>query len=654
MGKTKSTRITCPPASDPGLIGNYRREDHAYCDEAKLVAEFLAEGISGIMIDVGAHHGSALAPFLDRGWRVYAFEPDPDNRKRLLARYGHNPLLSVDSRAVSDKADQSVAFYSSSESTGISTLTPFRDTHQKVCQVCTTRLLDFCRDNEIKHVDFLKTDTEGYDFMVLKGFPWETVRPSAIQCEFEDRKTLPLGYNFHDMARFLMDKGYTVFVSEWHPVIRYGIRHDWRRLVPYPCQLVSPDAWGNLIAFKNPPTETELAAIARRLVLVAGKTAAQREQAASAEETPTAMDPRSQQSRGWFIMRRLAAVRALFIRGNQLLYRVGRFYLGWPGMVAVSALAMYGLALKETPYGWALAAGGALLILFLIGSKIASVVLHLDKLHESTQQVRQELKSIAKLYDEFIRKANNLNAALYQCFSRQLRAEDLDRLTTFWLPALGLDRNLDRRALGYLAHRICLAEDTCSGRLAASVQAGLLRVLVARSVPNDDLEILEIGTLFGLNLAISYETCRDCFRSIHMTAIDPLEGYYSKGLLDDLTKMPVTASIFEHNMRRMDVPRQNVTLIKARSTDERALQHAAERQYDLLMIDGDHSYQGIKFDFDHYHSLVGPGGYILFDNYDAVEWPDVKAFIDQEVRPRSDLEFIGADWRTFIFRRRKG
>src|SRR3546814_19620816 len=53
------------------------------------------------------------------------------------------------------------------------------------------------------------------------------------------------------MARFLLEKGYRVLVSEWHPIIRYGVRHDWRRLVAYPCELSDEVAWGNILAFRS-------------------------------------------------------------------------------------------------------------------------------------------------------------------------------------------------------------------------------------------------------------------------------------------------------------------------------------------------------------------------------------------------------------------
>lgn len=124
-----------------------------------------------------------------------------------------------------------------------------------------TTLAVLIREQALEAIDFLKIDTEGYDLFVLQGFPWESgVRPGAIVCEFEDAKTLNLGYSFHDMAGFLVDRGYRVWVSEWHPVLRYGVRHDWRSLARYPCELGADDAWGNLLAFGPSVSDADVAA----------------------------------------------------------------------------------------------------------------------------------------------------------------------------------------------------------------------------------------------------------------------------------------------------------------------------------------------------------------------------------------------------------
>lgn len=198
----------------------------------------------GTMFDVGAHQGSSLAPFLAHGWTVHAFEPDPSNRAILSTNY---PDLQIDSRAVSDVDGEDVSLFTSDVSTGISTLSPFHPTHRPTATVKTVRLDTYIRENGVGQVDFLKTDIEGHDLIALRAFPWESHRPKAVVCEFEDNKTVRIGHDVHDMAEFLVERGYSVVVSEWEPITVYGIQHTWRRFAHYPTE-VPADSWGNLIA----------------------------------------------------------------------------------------------------------------------------------------------------------------------------------------------------------------------------------------------------------------------------------------------------------------------------------------------------------------------------------------------------------------------
>ena len=253
--------------AEPALKGPYRRSERAHIDEAELIARlFAGQPVAPVMVDVGAHHGWSAHRFLTRGWKIIAFEPDAANRRHLQDNFGSHPMMTVDPRAVADQPAEAQPFYTSDQSTGISSLKAFHGTHRQTATVPVTSLRDAVEEYGLSRIDFLKIDTEGYNLPVLKGLPWDKIQPRAILCEFEDRKTRLLGYTFHDMAVFLRDKGYTVLVSEWHPVVRYGIRHHWRRLLPYPCQLQDPAAWGNLIAFRDAPGNDTLRAVAGEIV----------------------------------------------------------------------------------------------------------------------------------------------------------------------------------------------------------------------------------------------------------------------------------------------------------------------------------------------------------------------------------------------------
>jgi FkbM family methyltransferase len=238
------------------LVGPYNRGHAMHWDEINLIADLFGKGsLNGaVMIDVGAHHGSALLPFLNMGWSVFAFEPDNKNREELHRRIdSHEKIenLVLDTRCLGNKVIEGQPFFRSPQSTGISGLSSFHDTHSEEQSVDVTTLEVFFADRDLENVDFLKIDTEGHDLFVLEGFPWERAKPAVIECEFEDNKTLTLGYTFYDLAEFLCNKGYRVWVSEWHPILRYGIQHDWNQFVEYPCSLRNDNGWGNLVAFRD-------------------------------------------------------------------------------------------------------------------------------------------------------------------------------------------------------------------------------------------------------------------------------------------------------------------------------------------------------------------------------------------------------------------
>jgi FkbM family methyltransferase len=216
------------------------------------------------MIDVGACTGGASLPFLEDGWTCFAIEPDRQKRSTLDALSKRYPNLVVVTEAMSDKARTDAPFYTSPESKGISSLLAFRESHEEADTVNVSTLEAFCRTHRIHAVNLLKVDAEGYDLPVLKGFPWDAIKPDVVVCEFDDTKTNRLGYSFVEMCEFLASRGYSLAVSEWAPIEQYGARHEWIRITPYPCTLTNPACWGNVLAFREPVDGFSLATFIER------------------------------------------------------------------------------------------------------------------------------------------------------------------------------------------------------------------------------------------------------------------------------------------------------------------------------------------------------------------------------------------------------
>lgn len=252
-------RLLAIAARGPSPEIEIERGEMAQFDECRFVFAALGAGEqTGVMIDVGAHVGSSLLPFARAGWRVYAFEPDSANRTRLLRDLRDLPGVTVSAKAVGAEEASGVAFYTSDLSSGISSLSPFHVSHHPAGTVDVTTLDRLIAEKALASVDFLKIDVEGHEMDVLAGLDFSRLKPRAIVAEFEDAKTAGRGLSMHDLASVLVSAGYAVFVSEWHPIESYGRKHSWRRLRPYPWE-PEPGAWGNLVAFLEPPEGARLA-----------------------------------------------------------------------------------------------------------------------------------------------------------------------------------------------------------------------------------------------------------------------------------------------------------------------------------------------------------------------------------------------------------
>jgi FkbM family methyltransferase len=688
---------------------SYEREAHAYLDETKVISFLLGPSseIEPVMIDVGAHFGSSAQHFVDKAWRIYCFEPDSNNRKHLISKFGDRKNITIDSRAVGESVESQAAYYASEVSTGISGMLAFHESHKLVDTVNVTTVANIVADNNIGHVNFLKIDVEGYDFSVLKGVPWARITPEVIECEFEDAKTKCLGHSWKDICEYLVEKGYTIYVSEWHPIIRYGTRHDWRQITQYPCELADSNGWGNLLAFKNDPGTTVIHEALQKVLTVKypkkinDPTESQNVVLAKGKHSVFNILGESKA-----IMReRLFGPFSSYshfvewIKSKSLtLFRIGQFakwvlrFLKQHPLASALALVLWSM-LVLMPIVFPIFAfyGGyfwtaAVLLMFpaiimlgiSFGNKImmefaeqeqcyrqalrAEMLRELKKgegkigvmVEEQKQQhvqrhesLDQKFNQLDQNFKQFVGSAPIFNFSDYQPFNRRLTKAHIDVLQQEWSRKLSC--KVTSKSLAYLAHRICTLESAAKGRLATTIEDIVLRVLVASAVKSKNLRVVEIGTLFGIGLAAIYDHTSFRFNSVHLTAIDPLDGYYDKDIRDIVTDEEISESIFRGNLARAGVADSDITLIKAMSTDTAAIEAATKLSHDVLIIDGDHSFAGVQADFVNYLPAVKRGGYIIFDDYDAPDWPDIKKFLDTSVRDNSDVTLVGISWRTAVF-----
>lgn len=233
---------------------------------------------------------------------------------------------------------------------------------------------------------------------------------------------------------------------------------------------------------------------------------------------------------------------------------------------------------------------------------------------------------------------------------RDLDDEAISELLDYWNPRLGTLTS--HRSVRHLLLRAHHAERACRGRLATHSADIVIRSLAVDSAPGEEVDILEIGTLFGIGGLIVRDHVEGRGRRARLTVLDPLSGYYGENQLDPPTELVVSHANLLHNAKHFGVSTGDLVVLEGLSTDGAIRNRAAERTYGALIIDGDHSYAGVKADYEFYADLVVPGGVLIVDDYGTPDWPDVGRYTDEAIVPDPRFEMVGAASRTAVFRRR--
>jgi predicted O-methyltransferase YrrM len=107
---------------------------------------------------------------------------------------------------------------------------------------------------------------------------------------------------------------------------------------------------------------------------------------------------------------------------------------------------------------------------------------------------------------------------------------------------------------------------------------------------------------------------------------------------------PINPEVAIKNMQKFNNHSNKFEYIQGNSQLESTLVRLKSfiNDIDVLFIDGDHSYNGVKNDFNLYSPLVKNGGYVVFDDYnDHVSSPEVKSAVNEIVSTLIGYKIIG-------------
>ena len=82
------------------------------------------------------------------------------------------------------------------------------------------------------------------------------------------------------------------------------------------------------------------------------------------------------------------------------------------------------------------------------------------------------------------------------------------------------------------------------------------------------------------------------------------------------------------NIQRNNESNSKITLLAGNSRSSDIFNRLNNNKFDLLFIDGDHSYKGVKSDFFTYSKLVQSGGFIILDDF-VPECPGITRLVNE-------------------------
>lgn len=209
-------------------------DKHFYWGEFEVdIINFLKSLLNecSIFFDIGANIGiySLLASkHIRNGGKVYSFEPSDWAYERLMENLKLNDSKNVEVLKLAATNSSGLKRFYVCEDDAYNSLNsfPMKDV-QKVIEINSIRIDEYCSNHNVKKIDILKVDAEGADYLVLKGAEniLRSDTPPIIICEFNRNILKGMAFSQDEFVGFMRELSYNFFMIKGNNLIEVDINN---------------------------------------------------------------------------------------------------------------------------------------------------------------------------------------------------------------------------------------------------------------------------------------------------------------------------------------------------------------------------------------------------------------------------------------------
>lgn len=182
------------------------------------------------------------------------------------------------------------------------------------------------------------------------------------------------------------------------------------------------------------------------------------------------------------------------------------------------------------------------------------------------------------------------------------------------------------------------------GRIAGSTWNILGKLTTTPLLAPPPGPVLEIGTLYGVFAGGLMRQFARFGDERHLTMLDPLAGVQlqpGKRILDDPSGSPVVAEVVRSNLHLAGLDDAAYRLVQGYSNDADTKQIAGDRSYSVVIVDGDHSHEGVHHDVTWAAEICAEGAIVVLDDFGDGGWAGVRTGYEQAAAEGAPFDFLG-------------